>query len=622
MSSYFDDYVNRVQPDALRSAIEQTRDKFQSNVLDNFSWIGTKQVLLYGDVQSGKTSHMLGLIAHAVDNNIRTILVLTSDNTILVDQTFKRALSSFKGFNVCDSTDEKRFRYNATEEDNLPTLIVLNKNGKVLSRWRQLLASTSQLHGSPVMIVDDEADAASLDNNVSRKNSERTTINRELTRIRDQATACIYLQVTGTPQAILLQASLDGWRPDYAFSFEPGDSYIGGSQLFKSFPHNPHLRVSNSLSAFRDAVINHLVVATIYRAEGRPVCNMLVHPSQSTSDHSVFHGEALRVIDDLRKQLDSPRIQAEIESIVADLRKTFSDPIQLDEITLGLRELIDNHEFKLHQVNSVNPTVVENDWSTGANFLFGGNALGRGVTIPQLQTVYYCRESKSPQADTLWQHCRVFGYDRRPELLRVYMPGNLAKVFCEVNEGNLALKRQISKTGNLDDIQVILDSTVRPTRPSVLNRRILGSFNGGVNYFAANPVIENFADLDQQISILFPADGDTAIDYRSALTLLDYFDTDEDDFPLDGFKNAIEQLSKDKRDLKVSILVRRGRKITQGTGSLLSESDRKWADSIHYEPVLVLYRIENDQTDYGWNDSPIWVPNVKLPVGRVYYRSK
>jgi hypothetical protein len=38
--------------------------------------------------------------------------------------------------------------------------------------------------------------------------------------------------------------------------------------------------------------------------------------------------------------------------------------------------------------------------------------LVRGLTIPKLQTVYYSRTSKAPNADTFWQHSRIFGYDR------------------------------------------------------------------------------------------------------------------------------------------------------------------------------------------------------------------
>lgn len=57
--------------------------------------------------------------------------------------------------------------------------------------------------------------------------------------------------------------------------------------------------------------------------------------------------------------------------------------------------------------------IDSEQYETGCNFVIGGNTLGRGVTFPGLQTIYYTRTSKNPQADTMWQHSRMFGYDTR-----------------------------------------------------------------------------------------------------------------------------------------------------------------------------------------------------------------
>ena len=131
----------------------QTRDQFENEVLSEFDWASDKQVLLYGDVQSGKTSHMLGLIAHAADQGITNAILLTSDNTLLVQQTFKRALNTLRGINVCAPKDELRFESSLEDTDApLPNLIVLNKNASILRQWKITLANADKLSGQPLSV--------------------------------------------------------------------------------------------------------------------------------------------------------------------------------------------------------------------------------------------------------------------------------------------------------------------------------------------------------------------------------------------------------------------------------------------------------------------------------------
>src|SRR4029078_5186889 len=64
------------------------------------------------------------------------------------------------------------------------------------------------------------------------------------------------------------------------------------------------------------------------------------------------------------------------------------------------------------------------------NLFAGGNKLGRGVTIKNLLVSYYGRNPRSPQADTVLQHARMYGYRRKDiGLLRLFLPGELHTVF-------------------------------------------------------------------------------------------------------------------------------------------------------------------------------------------------
>ena len=623
MTSLFDEYSRSIakKNTSLAKAIEQTRDQFENGVLSEFDWASDKQVLLYGDVQSGKTSHMLGLIAHAADQGITNAILLTSDNTLLVQQTFKRALNTLRGVNVCAPKDELRFESSLEDTDApLPNLIVLNKNASILRQWKITLANADKLSGQPLLIVDDEADAASLDNNVNNPAlSDRTEINKQLSEIRSQSASCIYLQVTGTPQSILLQAKQDGWRPDLAFSFSPGPGYVGGDLLFDNVLGNPYLEIVTEAIGFRKAVINHLATSAIFKILGEQTCNMLVHPSHRQGVHADFANDAKSIVSEIQESLYSPGIQSELGTALSGLQRTFNENISLRELSESLENLFAHNEPSIVIVNA-NSEVKESDWQFGSNILIGGNSLGRGLTVGRLQTVYYSRPTKAPQADTLWQHARMFGYDRRPELLRVFMPGEIAKVFKEVHEGNKAIKSQISRTGNLDTIQIVLTSGIKPTRSTVVNSESLQTFHGGVNYFSGDPTISDWDLLEERVHNLTKGSNDELeVSVNSLVTLLQFISADPQDFPVDDFISALQQQLEDNPSARGVLITRRGRKVRKGTGSLLSETDRNLADSIDSIPVLVLYRIEGD---LGWSRSPIWVPNIKLPKGPVYYRSK
>src|SRR5699024_12761123 len=110
----------------------------------------------------------------------------------------------------------------------------------------------------------------------------------------------------------------------------------------------------------------------------------------------------------------------------------------------------------------------EETWASGYNFIVGGNSLGRGLTFNKLQTVFYWRQSKRPQADTLWQHARMFGYDRDRDTLRLFIPGELVKIFQEVHGGNEAIKRQLGERKTIDKLRGILETNVSSTRSKVL----------------------------------------------------------------------------------------------------------------------------------------------------------
>ena len=138
----------------------------------------------------------------------------------------------------------------------------------------------------------------------------------------------------------------------------------------------------------------------------------------------------------------NPVIQRQLEQSYVDLRQSKPDIIDFKDVISFLES---DPDFRYITMNSGPDSETTPDIDTGLNVVVGGNSLGRGVTFKGLQTVYYLRSAKKPQADTFWQHSRMFGYDRDPLLMRVFMPRALYNLFAEINSSNEVLYDQIEQ---------------------------------------------------------------------------------------------------------------------------------------------------------------------------------
>ena len=85
--SYLSELINR-NKQSLATAVQKTIDDIVPQYISNFSFREHVVSLLMGNVQSGKTSHMFGLIAAAADEGFNIFVLLTTDNTLLQEQTF------------------------------------------------------------------------------------------------------------------------------------------------------------------------------------------------------------------------------------------------------------------------------------------------------------------------------------------------------------------------------------------------------------------------------------------------------------------------------------------------------------------------------------------------------
>ena len=123
----------------LAESIEKTAEDVGNKHIKTFSFSSHEIGLLFGNVQSGKTGQMFGIICKAADLGFPVFVILTTDNVVLQQQTLDRVKADLEGFCICGETDAGLFTENSLIE---PTIIVLKKNVRVLKLWSNILNST------------------------------------------------------------------------------------------------------------------------------------------------------------------------------------------------------------------------------------------------------------------------------------------------------------------------------------------------------------------------------------------------------------------------------------------------------------------------------------------------
>lgn len=594
----------------LAESISKTAEDVGNQYIGQFNFCDHEIGLLFGNVQSGKTGQMFGIMCKAADLGFPVFVLLTTDNVVLQQQTLERVKSDLKGFCICGETDGGLFLENSLME---PTIIVLKKNYRVLKLWANILNSTGFMKGNPLFIIDDEADAASLNTLVNR--GKQSSINKYLDSIKNEASSSIYLQVTGTPQAILLQTLASGWRPYFTYYFQPGDAYLGGDFFF---PKNEKAKCIAYLEEItnptREVVIRHLTVTAQILLAGGKVSNCLLHPSVRQNVHNRF-------ANDISKELKwaFEHIEGDLPALVKreydDLEPIKSTKYPYEDVLGKVVELLESNAVKVLIMNGKYDVATE-EYASGSNIIVGGNTLGRGVTFPGLHTIYYTRSSKKPQADTMWQHSRMFGYDRDPGMMKVFIEENLYKLFADINATNNSIISQVER--GTDKIKIYYPDGLNPTRANVLDNKKVSMISGGTNYYPFSPENNSIEDLDKMLLPFDEATPSYQVNLRLMLEILNHI-TSEDDFNVLAYKEVLAAMLADKPTAQGILIVRRNRDVAKGTGALLSPNDWSLGASFSNQVVLTMYKMTGNK---GWNGRKVWVPNIKLPSGVVYYDVK
>lgn len=618
--NYLNQYVETIKQSGnndLADSILITARTISSRYIETFDFMHHVTSLLVGNIQSGKTAQMFGVMCAAADCGFGNFILLTTDSILLQRQTLERVHKDLLGFCICDETDDDRFYQN---EGRLPVIIVLKKNVRVLKSWKSILAKANFVKGNPIFIVDDEADAASLNTKINIR--AISSINKTLREIINTTNCSIYLQVTGTPQANLLQSAIDGWKPYFIHYFEPGRRYIGGNYFFCGT--NPYTVLTteneaedvieddeNPENCLFKALIIHIITSAQIFSCGGTVCNFLIHPSSKISQHEIFAEKIGCYMNDVSSMINKKDFSI-FDDAYDNLKLTKPDLLPKETLYSKAEELLSMERRSIIVINSNSNLEASQDFKTGMNIIVGGNSLGRGLTFPQLQTIYYCRVSKNPQADTMWQHARMFGYDRDLSLMRIFMPPHLYKLFCEINATNNSIINQIKSQTN--KIQIHYPKGLNPTRKNVLNKKKISTFAGGVNYFPYYPQ-EDIDELDKLLEKFTSADI-YSVALQFIYQILIRIRSDMSDWNGKAYCNFIKAMSQSNPREQGILIVRRNRNIAKGTGTLLSPTDRIIGDKIKDKVVLTMYKLTGQK---GWDGKEIWIPNIKFPDDIVFY---
>ncbi len=245
--------------------------------------------LVVGHVQSGKTGHYTGLICKAADAGYKIIIVLAGMHNNLRSQTQVRLDEGFLGYETKPIAEDIRiigvgdidgdpairpnFATNRSDKGDFstaaaknlgitpeqrPWLFVVKKNKTVLERllrWiRNHVANAVDEHGNkivtnlPLLIIDDEADHASVDTGEQVFDSEGkpdeehqpTAINRLIRRILNSYTRAAYVGYTATPFANIFIHERGATREDgpdlfpssFIVNLAAPSNYVGPARVF------------------------------------------------------------------------------------------------------------------------------------------------------------------------------------------------------------------------------------------------------------------------------------------------------------------------------------------------------------------------------------------------------
>lgn len=505
--------------------------------------------LVAGQVQSGKTANYTGLICKAIDSGYKLVVVLAGIHNSLRSQTQARIDEGVLGFDTrkglrFDKVDlrigvgqlagpflhvnsftssEQNGDFNLRVASNIgvavgghdPVVLVVKKNKSILTNlheWATKLrkevdpeTGRAIIRDVPVLLIDDEADNASVDTKGPKRGAESdehdpSVINKLIRKFLYTFEQSAYVGYTATPFANIFinpeadheEAGQDIFPRSFIVNLPAPSTYIGPARVFglqedtaenidavEPLPivrhvddfhawipdkhkadHVPGKALPSSL---REAMRVFLLAGAVRaaRGQGRQHHTMLVHVTMYTGVQRLISDQIREELDGIRRLLVYGEGAVQ-HGLWAELQKLyqneFVDKVPLlaafDDLRDQFGEFPPFDELRKHLQNLATATTVRTINGTSADafeyidhpegisvIAVGGNKLSRGLTLEGLTVSYYLRASK--MYDTLMQMGRWFGY--RPgylDVCRLYTTQELVEWYAAVTSATEKLVQE------------------------------------------------------------------------------------------------------------------------------------------------------------------------------------
>lgn len=489
--------------------------------------------MLLGKVQSGKTRTFISVMALAFDNGYDITIVLSKNSKALIEQTAKRLRTEFRKFlddgtlKLYDIMESPRSFTDFELEAKM--IFVAKKESNNLKRLIALFETHQTMAAKRVLVIDDEADNASIGYLKKAGEIEANKISAQISELRTRIATSSFLQVTATPYSLYLQpttvvvgnlADFKPVRPAFTELVPVPPHYVGGETYFGPAAKSDELTVerllhhavdgaefdrlkkpdgrslkldqvllSPAIKGYRSAIVNFLVGGCILRMNGEAAGL----PPAKLRYSFLLHSEAGKVAHEWQDELTKIIIFAlkdaatDGEAIFDGLvKQAFDDLAQsltltgnplpsLDSVQACVKKALDAGWITICKVNSDDDVATMLDDSgqlklrTPLNIFIGGQVLDRGVTLANLIGFYYGRRPNKFQQDTVLQHSRMYGY-RRADLgaTRFYTAASIRHAMQQMEDFDGALRSAIAAGGNqaVQFIRKAADGSVIPCSPN------------------------------------------------------------------------------------------------------------------------------------------------------------
>lgn len=470
--------------------------------------------LVIGHVQSGKTANYMGVIARAADAGYKFIIVIAGIHNNLRKQTQERIDEGFVGrssdpanrveigvglrsdyphpatlTNIHDDFNKKTAEQSGWKINDFskPLVLVIKKNVRTLdSLYKWLKEMNAKGHGRisdvPMLMIDDEADHASI--NTNKEDIDPTRTNAMIRRILRLFTKSCYVGYTATPFAnIFINPESFGdeevyrelFPRDFIYCLDPPTTYFGPEKVFLDdetsesilepitdgedylpLVHMKDFELIDLPPGLYRAINQFIIARAIRNSRGHrnKHCSMMINLSRFVAVQQSVRGLISLRIKKMREAVKAnymmPDAVADRNEYVQSLKAVFfKDYNHCDEAWSEIKkELFPILEhLRIYTINSKSDEVLdykkyEQEGHGLTAIAVGGLSLSRGLTIEGLCVSYMYRNTR--MYDTLMQMGRWFGF--RPDygdLCRVHLSEDSINWYAHIALASEELREQI-----------------------------------------------------------------------------------------------------------------------------------------------------------------------------------